>query len=429
MPNDDYCEEREAMEIMNRSRLIALCLAITTSLLAACGGSSSESSSSTPAFSTTAALGESLFHDTSLSLNRTQACSTCHNPDAAFVDNRTGSDGLVRATSLGDDAVSLGDRNAPTALYASLTPDFGSGTRARFNSQQSDYSGYLGGQFHDGRASTLKDQAAGPPLNSIEMGMPDKTSVVERLQENSDYVIAFKNLYGTDVFDDTETAYAAMTDAIAAFESTDTFAPFDSKYDRSLLAASDPDKYTYDPLAKETLGKSLFFSQQFTNCATCHQLKAQGSKTETFSSYEYHNIGIPVNTDIRTANGKGSDFVDTGLQTNNSAVTEDSAKGKYKVPTLRNVAVTGPYMHNGVFTDLATVIKFYDHYLTGSEFSINPETGVAWAAPEVSDNISLTELQDGGTLTEDDVVALECFLRTLTDARYEALLPADGLCD
>ena len=400
-------------------------------LLTGCGGggSSGSDSDNVTTFSTTEALGESLFNDVNLSFNRTQACSTCHNPDAGFIDNRTGADGLVRATSLGDDGVSLGDRNAPSAAYANQIPEFSNGTRTRFNSQQSDYSGYLGGQFHDGRASTLQDQAAAPLLNSIEMAMPDKASVVARLQEDASYVASFKALYGTNVFDDTDTAYAALTDAIAAFENTETFAPFDSKYDRSLLSASDPNKYTYDPLAKETTGKALFFSQQFTNCATCHQLKVQGSKTETFSGYEYHNIGVPANTEVRTANGSADDYVDTGLQTNNSAVTDSSERGKYKVPSLRNVAVTGPYMHNGVFRDLDTVIRFYDHFLTGTSNSLNPETGVAWADPEVADTISTTELQDGSVLSDDDVEALVCFLRTLTDARYESLLPDDGLCD
>lgn len=406
-------------------------------LLTGCGGSGSDSATSgdddntgkTLTFTSVEALGESLFNDANLSLNRTQSCATCHNPDHAFVDNRLDDSGNVMAVSTGDDGVSLGDRNAPSAAYASLAPEFGYGSRSRFNSQQSDYEGYLGGQFHDGRAATLKDQAAGPPLNSIEMGMPDAASVVARLQENEDYLEAFAAYFGDTIFDDTDGAYAAMTEAIAAFEQTSMFAPFDSKYDRSLLSVTDANRYVYDPLDKATLGKSLFFSQQFTNCATCHQLNAQGSKTEPFTGYEYHNIGVPANSSVRLANGSADGYVDTGLQTNNAVVTAATEQGKFKVPTLRNVAVTGPYMHNGVFADLATVIKFYDHYLPSSGYSINPETGVAWAAPEVSDTISLTELQDGNALSEEEVEALVCFLRTLTDARYESLLPDDGLCD
>jgi len=100
------------------------------------------------------------------------------------------------------------------------------------------------------------------------------------------------------------------------------------------------------------------------------------------------------------------------------------------VPTLRNVAVTQPYMHNGVFRELATVIKFYDHFLTASWFEVNPETGTAWRDPEVPDTVALTELQDGEKMTEAEVEAMVCFLRTLTDARYEHLIEEQGIiCD
>ncbi|MDO6806059.1 cytochrome-c peroxidase, partial [Wenyingzhuangia sp. 1_MG-2023] len=91
---------------------------------------------------------------TNLSFNRTQSCASCHDADKAFTDSREDDNGLTAAVSLGDDDVSLGDRNAPTVLYASLSPEFQEGTRSRFNSSQSDYSGWLGGQFHDGRSST-----------------------------------------------------------------------------------------------------------------------------------------------------------------------------------------------------------------------------------------------------------------------------------
>ncbi len=400
---------------MKRLAVIALGLA-----LGACGSSSDSDDSS--AFSTQEALGESLFNDTSLSFNRTQACSSCHDSAKAFTDSNLDDEGNTVAVSLGDDGVSTGDRNAPTATYATLTPEFQNGTRTRFNSQQSDYSGWIGGQFHDGRASTLADQAGGPFLNEIEMGMPNKASVIERILENDQYVEAFERLFGSDVFDDTDTAYTALTEAIAAFESTDEFMPFDSKYDRSLLDEDDPDYYDYGVISKVASGRTLFFSQQFTNCATCHQLKRQGSANETFTGYEYHNIGVPVNSAVRTANGLGTDYVDTGLQTNNEAVTDASEMGKFKVPTLRNVAITAPYMHNGVFQDLATVVKFYDHWMTGSSHTINPETGIEWADPEVTDTISLTELQDGALITDTRVEQLVCFMMTLTDARYESLI-------
>ena len=403
-------------------------LAVVVLAITGCGGSSSGGSES-PAFVSKEALGESLFHDTRLSANRTQSCATCHNPEHGFVDNRSGADGKVSPVSRGDNGTSFGDRNAPTAAYARFSPAFSQGSHTRaaetVPGSLKEYSGYIGGQFHDGRASGLAQQAAGPPLNSIEMGMENKAAVVNRLLENNDYTEAFSQLYGLDLTADADAAYAAMTDAIAAFERSNTFAPFDSKYDRSLLPLGDANRYVYDALDKATQGKSLFFSQ-FTNCGACHQLKAKGQRGETFSNYEYHNIGVPVNAAARELSGvSGSD---DGLLANPD-VTDEMQRGKFKVPTLRNVAVTGPYMHNGVFADLTTVVQFYDHFKTGSDFPENPETGLPWAEPEISANMSNDDLQQARTLTETEVTALVCFLRTLTDARYEHLLPDDGLCD
>ena len=387
---------------------------ISTLLLTGCGGGSS-SSDEAPLFSTKEALGQSLFNDQSLSFDRTQSCATCHNPEHAFVDDRTNITGEPGAVSLGDDQTSLGDRNTPTAMYASQAPEFFNGVRTRFNSQQDDYSGFIGGQFLDGRATNLAEQAKGPFLNPVEMAMPDKAAVMDRVMENPDYVDSFELLYGLDIFEDVDVAYDALADAIQAFEQTEGFSPFTSKYDQFVAG-----EYTYDPLALATLGKSLFFSQQFTNCATCHQLKPNSSAGETFTGYEYHNIGVPVNENARAHNGVTE--VDPGLL-NNDAVTNESEKGKYKVPTLRNIGVTAPYMHNGVFQELGTVVKFYDQHLEGSEFTENPETGLAWADPEVADNMSTTELQDGRTLDEEEVQALVCFLFSLTDEAFETMLP------
>lgn len=405
----------------------SLCLGLI-SLLAGCGGGSSSTAPKTtpqpepePAFTTKVALGEALYNDVNLSLNRTQSCATCHNPAAAFIDDRLDAEGKVSATSLGDDALSFGDRNTPTAAYAAFIPTFKQDTHARFNSQQPDYTGFVGGQFVDGRATDLVAQAQGPFVNPKEMGMPSEESVVLRLKENNDYLHSFELLYGDAIFDDTHQAYVALADAIAEFEKTELFNAFDSKYDKSLRG-----DYFYDPLSKAAQGKALFFSQQFTNCATCHQLKPNSSPQEMFTNFEYHNIGVPPNTADRTLYGLAPDFVDAGLL-ENEAVLAQSEKGKFRVPTLRNVAVTAPYMHNGVFKELKTVIEFYDHFLTDSIHTLNPETGLPWAEAEVSETVSVTELQDGNKLGTKEVEALVCFLRTLTDERFEHLIEENGV--
>ncbi|MCG7957383.1 MAG: methylamine utilization protein MauG, partial [Candidatus Thiodiazotropha endolucinida] len=88
------------------------------------------------------ALGEALFSDVNLSVNRTQACSTCHNPDRAFIDDRLDAFGEIGAVSLGDDGISLGDRNTPSAAYAAFSPEFYEGTRDRLNSDAGQYQGF-----------------------------------------------------------------------------------------------------------------------------------------------------------------------------------------------------------------------------------------------------------------------------------------------
>lgn len=368
------------------------------------------------------ALGEALFFDTRLSMNGNQSCATCHDPERAFIDPRLDADGLIAAVSIGDDGVSLGDRNAPTAAYSAFAPEFHEGTRRRFNKQNNHrlYEGPLGGLFHDGREPSLEGQAGGPPLNPIEMGMPDKAAVIARLAEDEVYDVAFRARFAEDVFDDPDAAYAGMTQAIAAFERTEQFAPFDSKYDRSLRGEATLS-------FKELTGKSLFFSE-FTNCGICHQLHNNGDPVgkfeETFSGYEYHNIGVPTNVAVRAQNGVTEP--DLGLALNPN-VSGAEARGKFRTPTLRNIAVTEPYMHNGVFRDLRTVIEFYDKYVDPDGRPNNPETGAPWAAPEVPETVANDLLEVGDPLTDADVEALVCFLRTLTDARYEHLVQDKGI--
>jgi cytochrome c peroxidase len=353
-------------------------------------------------------LGAALFFDENLSKTRTMACATCHSAETGFSDPRdNGFDEPVNlAVSLGDDGESIGDRNAPPAGYAAFAPDF----------HKNKDGLWVGGQFWDGREKDLAGQAGGPPLNPIEMGMPDKASVVARLKENNDYIKSFKALFGKDIFKNTDAAYTAMTKAIAAFEKTDYFAPFDSKYDRYLRGEA---KFT----KQEELGRTLFFSPQFTNCNICHQLHTTpGAAKETFTNYQYFNIGVPVNEAVRKANGSKQGTIDHGLLAN-PAVKSKAWDGKFKTSSLRNVAVTGPYMHNGVFKDLKTVVQFYNRYNSLKKASqINPETGKDWGNPEVPATLDAKELTTGPALDDKRINALVAFMKTLTDKRYEHLL-------
>jgi cytochrome c peroxidase len=349
------------------------------------------------------ALGKSLFQDTTLSANRTMACATCHDLDLGLIDPRSTS--MTLGASLGDDGSSIGDRNTPTAAYAAFSPAF------HFDE---DEELFIGGQFLDGRALDLKAQAKGPFLNPIEMGMPDIASVLARVKENDGYVQKFKKLYGSDIFLDETKAYDALADAIALFEKSETFSPFDSKYDRFLLG-----KYSLN--AQEARGLAIF-SDESTDpgagrCTLCHPISADDGRP-LMTDFSYDNLGVPVNHALRTANGmSGND--DVGLF-GNPAVSDEDLKGAFKVSTLRNIAVTGPYMHNGIFEDLKTVIHFYNtRDVSGA---INPETGSIWELGEFHSGRNVDELGDLGLsdAQEDDVVA---FLKTFTDAKYEHLIP------
>ena len=361
-------------------------------------------------YATLEKLGAALFEDTNLSMNRTMSCSTCHMPGLGFTDGRE-TDKVGHDVSLGDDGVSLGDRNVPSAAYAKFSPPFGKNAVGE----------YVGGQFWDGRASTLEDQAGGPPLNPIEMGMPDKATIIKRLKENPDYVTAFGTQFGGNVFTSDDAAFAAMAKALAAFERSDTFSTFDSKYDRFLRGE---EKLT----DQEELGRVLMSSTQFTNCNTCHEIRGtNGLSDGVFTNHKYFNIGVPANRSVRAANGSKPDAVDLGLAQNPAVAGDPAQRGKFKVPTLRNVAVTAPYMHNGVFKDLRTVVLFYVKYKSKKPSrQINPETGEAWDAPEVPDNIAMTELTAAPALDDKRVDAIIAFLKTLTDKRYEHLLPQNN---
>ena len=392
-----------------------------TLLLTACGSSNGGTTETTDTMDTKEKLGKSLFFDQNLSKTRNTSCSTCHDPEHGFVDARFKEAGVDQAVfidgalSVGDDGFSLGGRNAPTAAYAQFSPTFDPAT-------------LKGGQFHDGRAATLKDQAMGPPLDGNEMQMPNKASVVERIKENPKYVEAFKSLYGAKIFDDTNASYEAMGEAIGKFEKTDLFAPFDSKYDRLLACAKIKEDITECYIdggwtRKEQLGESLFFSNNNTNCKTCHQLKSDlEPEGETFTNYKYENIGTPKN--LRALQAR----VDVGSATNANAtdlgvgktVNDASKNGMIKVPTLRNIAITGPYMSNGVFKNLKTVLEFYDHMGEGNRPN-NPETGKPWGEPDVKSTINHVDLQMPA-LNDKKIEALEAFLKTLTDKRYEHLL-------
>jgi cytochrome c peroxidase len=293
--------------------------------------------------------------------------------------------------SIGDDGRSRGTRNAPALTYAARTPPLARAADGAFR----------GGFFHDGRAATLAVQAVEPIFNPLEMALADTPTLRARLGENAAYPASITALFGAAAMADDASLLAAVGESLAAFERTAEFAPYDSRYDRFLrgeLALS----------RDEERGRALFFSS-VVNCSNCHRLPE--AETETFTDFTYHNIGVPGNPALAID-------ADVGLGGNPLAGTAD--EGKFRVPSLRNVAVTAPYMHNGVFSSLRTTLVFYNTYLLHTP--LNPETGEPWGPPEVGRNISHDLLRAGQPLSSVQIDALLAFLRALTDQRYEGLL-------
>ena len=362
-------------------------------------------------------LGKDLFFDKNISKTRSTNCATCHDPDHAFIDARYHKEGTDQtvfvdgAFSVGDDGVSLGGRNSPTAAYAMYSPEFGEKDGL-----------YKGGQFHDGRAATLKIQAMGPPLDGAEMMMPNKASVVDRIKENADYVKQFKDIYGEDIFDNSNEAFDKMAEAISDFEKTKEFAPFDSKFDRWVDG-----EVVFTELEKK--GFDLFNSDE-TNCKLCHTSDSKAIATEKgasvrelFTNYEYENIGIPRNITAMNRRAElGLQDADAKFKGLGGFVNDAKHNGKSRVPTLRNIAVTDPYMSNGKFQKLRTSIEFYDFISGKGTHTINNETGKVWGTNDFSETINHTKLSKTKILTDSDIDSLIAFLRTLTDKKYEHLM-------
>ncbi len=238
-------------------------------------------------------LGKRLYFDPRLSVNDTQSCAHCH----PLTDGRAGMDGLpVSPGARGE----LGDRNAPTVINA----------------------GWQKAQFWDARAKDLADQAGQPILNPIEMGMPDEATVVNKLKGIPDYVEAFARAFPQS---ETSLSYANLTEAIAAFERT---LRSEARFDDFLRG----DKTALNE--QELSGLKLFMGK---NCVRCHDGPLLGGTlVEKLGVYgDFHNTA------------DAGRFRVTG---------DEDDRMAFKVAPLRNVAVTGPWFHDGSGRTLAEVV-------------------------------------------------------------------------
>ncbi|TKB06805.1 cytochrome-c peroxidase [Desulforhopalus sp. IMCC35007] len=326
-------------------------------------------------------LGKIMYKDKDFSFNQTQSCQTCHHQVAGFADPTNSRDPYFTVVSLGADGQSLGGRNAPTAAYAGFSPIL----------SQGDDGEYVGGMFWDGRATgwtlldPLAEQAQGPPLNPVEMNMPDKAAIVQAVLD-SDYVHLFEVVFGPGSLDNVEDAYDYIAFAIAAYERSNDVQQFNSRFDRGILSE------------KEIRGMTVFGKK----CAQCHTMNSS-DEFPLFTNYSYHNIGIPVNPIL------AGNPVDLGLggflATFDDVESPEKQNGKFKVPTLRNVALSAPYGHNGYFATLQDMIRFKN----SRDVSVS-----GWPLPEVNENINYKDLGNL-EITDEEIDDLVAFLHTLSD--------------
>ncbi len=298
------------------------------------------------------ALGRQLFFDPILSLDSTFSCASCHAPERAFTDSKALAIGI---------RIRKGRRSSPSLVNVGY---------------------YYKGLFWDGRANTLEEQTLHPIQDSLEMGNTLKQIEIN-LQQHPDYPVLFRKAFGIE--HKKQITKGLIAKAIAQFERT--LISKNAKFDQ---VRRDEAQFT----EAEQRGFAIFFDTSeelpHSECGHCHV-------DPLFTTLEYHNNGIQT--------GDQLNFPDLGR----GAITGNRFdNGKFKVPTLRNIALTAPYMHDGRFKNLEEVIK---HYESGGH-----------PAENVSPNVRPLHF------TERDRADLIAFLNALTDTtitRYPKFLTSD----
>ena len=431
---------------MIRDRLLSLTAVAAVLVLAACDLPLTSFDAESPRATLRAAdvleltpaqeLGEFIFDDEDLSINRNQSCASCHGEDwgATGPDSEINAAGAVYEGSIPG---SFGDRKPPSSAYATLSPILAQDKRGL----------WVGGNFWDGRATGEKlgnpaaDQAQGPFVNPVEQALPDRACVVYRVGMAS-YGDLYRSVWGGNIDainfpTDTDALcsngstvplssednakvdreYDNIALAVAAYENSDDVNAFNSRFDLSKRGGSKLSK-------EEQRGRSLF--QGKAGCAKCHTINGQ---QPLFTDFSYDNLGVPVNPE-NPAVVADPNFRDPGLggflmRAGYPASVYEAEWGKVKVPTLRNVDArptpgsVKAYGHNGYFKSLWSIVHFYntrDVKPTCAD-SFTEMVALAancWPAPEISENVNRDELGDLGLTREEEEAIVE-FLKTLSD--------------
>lgn len=319
-----------------------------------------------------AAIGKRIFMDTRLSDPVGQSCVSCHDPQYAFSDPRPVSPGAVSGQ--------FGTRNAPSLMYAALTPALAFEDTVLPNGEES-YA-WEGGVFWDGRSRDLFEQVKSPFFHSREMNVPSGEVLAERLRA-SRYAEELRKWVGESAWEDDERLLYFAYRALVAFLQEPVFRPFDSRIDDYLSGE-------WEALnAAEKRGLLVF--REKGKCADCHLLEPTHWSKPLLSDFGYDNLGVP---------SRGEK--DAGL---GRIVDEREENGKFRAPSLRNVALTAPYMHNGSLATLREVVEFYN------ERDVTPER---WGSTDYPDTVNHDDFGDL-RLTEKEVDDLLALMEAFTD--------------
>jgi cytochrome c peroxidase len=410
---------------MRRGRVLALSLhiALAVGLTAAAAETAAPSaalrSADEKGLTDLQLLGKRVFEDANLSEPRGLSCASCHAPEHAFQGNN-GSP--IPGIAAGSTIDRLGQRKVPTIMYKTSSPAFG------FYKDVDDGKETVeakGGQFWDGRASDLVEQPAAPLLDPVEMNNPSIDAVVEKVKAGP-YADLATAVFGKAVFADPKSAMNNLSRALFAYEATERFAPFSSKFDDYLRG-----KVKLTP--EEARGFEVFTNPKQGNCIACHvgDVKSKDPTDWIFTDFTYDALGPPRNPAI-PANADPTTF-DLGLCKRPGIaallpkdVKLESLCGQFKVPTLRNVAIDGAYYHNAYFTSLRDAVAFYATRDTDAKrWYPKLKTGEADKFNDLpgafKDNVNTEEVPydrrpgQRPRFSDADVDALVAFLKTLTD--------------
>jgi len=350
---------------------------------------------------TLAEVGDRLFDEVTLSASGKLACASCH------VEARGHADAAGSFLPLGGaDGTHQGLRSSPSVRYLDQAGAFGFDAQGRAR----------GGLFWDGRASSRVEQARGPLFNVDEMANADVAALAKRLRALP-YVADLRAAAGLPAAATDDQLVDAAVTAIARYQADDAkFHPFTSKFD-----AVQDRRATFT--AQEQRGLNAFNDPQRGNCASCHDSRpAPGLNRALFTNFSYHALGVPRNKSQATANPAFFDLGLCGPQRSDLAGRNDLC-GQFRVPTLRNVALTAPYFHNASFATLEDVVAFYAtrdidparwYPVVNGQVRVYDDLPAAYRA-NVQQGAPFRRPGQPPSLTPQDVTDIVAFLRTLSD--------------